>query len=403
MLKNTISTFALAILLSMIFPQASIGSSEPNETSHIAGAICAEDGSPAKGVRVYCLYMNRDIPWEFGHQLSDDQGRYVFELPASRKHWPVGRTCYIQAGGKASTFVRSKEFTALPLTKISVEDLIVRPFSASVKGRVVYEDGRPAANLAFGHVSRNASPIDPAKPPRTNNDGEFTIEHLLPDELYSFWVFTEPNVIHLWKRLDPNVPEAQLTLQKRGCVELPTDWLYGGHTHEAIARTMVYAENDSIEFRFPDLNGNVVSLSDDRFKNKAVIVNLMGTWCGGCIQEAPYLAEFSDKYKEEGLEVVSISFEAEPKDKAIDTISSFVNKHNIDYPVLYGGTAKRGYVESVVAHLRLFHGYPTTIYLDRSHKVEFIQAGFWIHTDPHKKWQLALMEKHIEAILADEK
>jgi thiol-disulfide isomerase/thioredoxin len=92
-------------------------------------------------------------------------------------------------------------------------------------------------------------------------------------------------------------------------IELPSDWLRGGCTHHAIARQTTYAEDSKIQFSLPDLHGNIISLHDQRFENKAILVNIYGSWCGGCQQEIPYLIDFKNKYQKEGLEIVGIAFE----------------------------------------------------------------------------------------------
>jgi thiol-disulfide isomerase/thioredoxin len=397
MFKNTITTFVMAALLSTFLAQAtSFASSEAKENIHIKGTIRTKDGTPVKDIKVQCFYLNREIPWRIGNQFSDHQGKYDFEVP-------VGRTYWIEAGGRTSTYTESKRFTTQSQTDVSVEDLIVRPFSAKAKGHVVYEDGKPASNLTFGYNSKSTSPVDATNPPTINSDGDFTIDHLLPGELYSFWVFTEPDVYRVWKRLDPNVSTLQLTLRKKDCVELPTDWLYGGNTHEAIARDMAYAKNEVIDFELPDLNGKIVSLSDVRKSGKAVVVNISGaSWCGGCRLEAPYLVEFYNRYKDKGLEVVSVVFEPKSNDKPISTLRSFKREHNINYTLLYGGHTDHEHVESVINGLACFSGYPLTIYIDRKGKVQFTHSGFYFSSEPHQKWQLDLMEKHIKAILSDD-
>ena len=45
---------------------------------------------------------------------------------------------------------------------------------------------------------------------------------------------------------------------------------------------------DTLEFSFPDANGNMVSLDDERFEDKVVVVQIMGTWCPNCLDESKY-------------------------------------------------------------------------------------------------------------------
>jgi thiol-disulfide isomerase/thioredoxin len=306
----------------------------------------------------------------------------------------------VQVGGEKATVARSARYTPEPNADISIADLVVRPFSARVEGRVVLENGRPAANLDYGYASKNTSPLDAEKPPKTDSDGKFVIEHLLPDEPYVFWVLLGETTYHVWRRLDPNVSDLELTLRRGDCIELPPDWRRGD-THEAIARDMAYAQDATIDFSLPDLNGKMVSLSELRGRNKAVIVNIMGTWCGGCRAEAPHLVEFHNRYREEGLEVVSVAFEPASREKPLDAIRAFKREFDVNYTLLHGGPTKREQVESVMRGLKCFGGYPTTIYINRKGRVAFIHVGFWSHTEPTMKWQLDLMEGHIRSILSN--
>ncbi len=367
----------------------------PQAENHIKvrGVVRSPDGAPVKNVEVCWHYMSSTgSSYSGGEQVTDAQGCYTFEVSAGRRH-------YVAVGGKTATSSRSPWFPTKSGTDVSVEDLIVRPYSASIKGRVVFENGQPAANLTYGCGSENCFPLDSYKPPRTGSGGQFVIERLLPDEPYSFWVFVEKNVYCVWKRLDPGVSPLQLTLRKSDCVTLPEDYL-GYGTHETIATSMVYAKDSKIDFKLPDLDGRTVSLSEIRASNKAVVVTITGTWCGGCRLETPYLVEFYNRYRSEGLEIVGIAFEAPSNREPLDTIRSFKQEYNINYTVLYGGPASRERVGLVVKGLHHFWGYPTTIYIDRDGKVQFIHTGFWIHSEPHKKWQLDQMESHIRSILS---
>ena len=77
---------------------------------------------------------------------------------------------------------------------------------------------------------------------------------------------------------------------------------------DASLHTGVKDPNERFHFRFPDLNGQIVSDGDARFQGKVVLVNVTGSWCPNCHDESPYLAELYRKYHKAGLEIVAAEF-----------------------------------------------------------------------------------------------
>jgi len=61
---------------------------------------------------------------------------------------------------------------------------------------------------------------------------------------------------------------------------------------------------DKIDFSFPGLDGKKVSLSDQKFKNKIVLVQFFGSWCPNCMDETAYLTSFHKKYQKKGLKLL---------------------------------------------------------------------------------------------------
>jgi thiol-disulfide isomerase/thioredoxin len=57
---------------------------------------------------------------------------------------------------------------------------------------------------------------------------------------------------------------------------------------------------DRINFTLPTTSGEQISLQDDRYKNKVIVIELMGSWCPNCLDESRYLAPFYTKYKDKG-------------------------------------------------------------------------------------------------------
>ena len=71
------------------------------------------------------------------------------------------------------------------------------------------------------------------------------------------------------------------------------------------------AGDQSPEFKYLDINGKEVSLSD--LKGKYVYIDTWATWCGPCTHEIPFLKELEKKMHGKNIVFVSISCD---KDKA---------------------------------------------------------------------------------------
>ncbi len=134
---------------------------------------------------------------------------------------------------------------------------------------------------------------------------------------------------------------------------------------------------DNIYFTFPDLEGKNVSLKDEKFKNKVVIIQVMGSWCPNCMDETAYLAQFYKQYKNKGLEIIALAYEkASDPQKAKSNVLRLKTKFAADYTFLLTGlTGKDKATESLPA-LDKITAFPTTIYIDKKGKVRKIYTGF---------------------------
>jgi thiol-disulfide isomerase/thioredoxin len=138
--------------------------------------------------------------------------------------------------------------------------------------------------------------------------------------------------------------------------------------------TKVKNPDEPFPFAFQDLEGKLVSNTDARFKDKVVLVNITGSWCPNCNDDAPVLDALYKKYKAQGLEVVGLSFESGDLDYDRDRVKEFINRNHVTYPILIAGT-----VDNIATQLPFvvnFAGYPTTFFLDRTGKVKLIHDGF---------------------------
>ena len=145
---------------------------------------------------------------------------------------------------------------------------------------------------------------------------------------------------------------------------------------DANAYTQLKKGYSSLAFSFPDLNGETVSLSDPKFKNKVVIVQILGSWCPNCMDETKFLAPWYQKNKDRGVEIVGLAFE-KSNDLAVSgpKLQRMKERFGMEYDVLLAGvndtTASRS-----LPMLEKIKGYPTTIFIDRKGKVRRIHTGF---------------------------
>ena len=65
----------------------------------------------------------------------------------------------------------------------------------------------------------------------------------------------------------------------------------------------------ALEFTMNDTSGNPVSLSS--FKGKYLLVDFWAYWCGPCRVENPNVVAVYQQYKEQGFDVLGVSFDAE--------------------------------------------------------------------------------------------
>jgi len=134
----------------------------------------------------------------------------------------------------------------------------------------------------------------------------------------------------------------------------------------------------SIDFAFPDLTGKLVSLKDEQFKNKVVVVQFFGSWCPNCMDETAFMVPFYNRYKDKGLAVVGLGYERTTDvARGRKNIGRLQKRFNVPYPLLLTGyTNQPGEVIKSLPMLNKFMAFPTTIIIDKKGEVRKIHTGF---------------------------
>jgi peroxiredoxin len=153
-------------------------------------------------------------------------------------------------------------------------------------------------------------------------------------------------------------------------------------------------------FRFPDLNGQMVSNTDPRFKGKVVMVSITGSWCPNCHDEAPFLTELYRKFHQNGLEIVGLAFEEADQLKNPERLRAFIKQFGITYPMLLAGEPDK--VAETLPQTVNLNAVPTTFIIGRDGLVRAVHAGFAgrASADFHTKTKQQVTAQ-IQALLAE--
>jgi thiol-disulfide isomerase/thioredoxin len=147
---------------------------------------------------------------------------------------------------------------------------------------------------------------------------------------------------------------------------------------DAYSLTYLKDGAEQIEFTFPNLNGEPISLSDKKFKNKVVIVQMLGSWCPNCMDETAFLSKYYQKNKSKGLEIIGLAYErTKDFEKNKMNIGRLVNRFNVKYDVLVTGyTNDKADAAQSLPMLNKVVAFPTMIVIDKKGAVREIHTGF---------------------------
>ena len=145
------------------------------------------------------------------------------------------------------------------------------------------------------------------------------------------------------------------------------------------AESLTYLKEgyDKIEFTFPDINGKPVKLSDEKYQNKVIILQLFGTWCPNCMDETKFLAPWYQQNKTRGVEIIGLAYERKDDFQyASDRVKKMISKLGVDYDFVIAGTNDKEKASLTLPMLNKVVAFPTTIFIGKDGKVKKIHTGF---------------------------
>jgi thiol-disulfide isomerase/thioredoxin len=145
------------------------------------------------------------------------------------------------------------------------------------------------------------------------------------------------------------------------------------------AETLTYLKDgyDSIEFEFPNEKGEMVSLKDEKYQDKVVLVQILGSWCPNCMDESKFYVKWLNEHPDVPVEVIGLAFEKKTDPEfAFPKIQKMKGRFGMDYEVLLAGLNSGKEAAKALPMLNHVMSFPTTIYVDKQGKVRKIHTGF---------------------------
>ncbi|MDZ4715924.1 MAG: TlpA disulfide reductase family protein [Cytophagales bacterium] len=301
--------------------------------------------------------------------------------------------------------------------------MVLHIFDAELRARMAgneltgtfYKNYAPNASLPFsarfGDAYRFAKHVETSLEP--NFAGKYQIEFTTTKDTYPSVGVIEQHGNHLtgtfltplgdYRYLEGNVVDNQLLLStfdgNHAFLFIATlsgdsirgDYYSGKSSHETFAgvknvgarmpdpESLTYLKDgfDRIAFSFPDLKGNPVSPSDDRFKGKVLILQIFGTWCPNCMDETRFLSQWYAENHNRGVEILGLAYERKSDfNYATARVNKMVEKLQVPYDFVIAGLDDKLEAGKTLPMLNKVIAFPTTIMIGRDGKVKHIYTGF---------------------------
>jgi thiol-disulfide isomerase/thioredoxin len=134
---------------------------------------------------------------------------------------------------------------------------------------------------------------------------------------------------------------------------------------------------ERISFTFPDVEGKMVGLDDEKYRGKVVILQLLGTWCPNCMDETKFLSPWYNENKDRGIEVIGLAYERKDDfNYASARVKKMVDKMQVRYDILIAGTDDKEKASQTLPMLNAVVAFPTTIFVGKDGRVKKIHTGF---------------------------
>ncbi len=166
-----------------------------------------------------------------------------------------------------------------------------------------------------------------------------------------------------------------------------TLWLACGCISSAFAST----ENTASKVTFVPLQHTEWLEQLGTYKPNIVVVDMWATWCASCLEEFPKIVDLHKKYKDAGVQFVSMNLDDHNDQPSLENAEKFLQKMNAEFDNFWMNE------NLMIAFEKLnLIGIPAVIIYDRNGDERYRLTG----DDPNNQYSGKDIEKAIKELLA---
>lgn len=161
---------------------------------------------------------------------------------------------------------------------------------------------------------------------------------------------------HMWKRYSIAISVYAIALMAgyQG-----VGWMLAQQSPQAdITQTAVPA------FQLATVAGEPITWQ--QLQGKPTVINFWATWCPPCVREMPLLADATQEYAKQGVQILAINV-----GERSELVANFLNEHNLNMRVLVDGVHSTESVFQVVDGRVM----PTTLFVNRAGIIQSVRVG----------------------------